>query len=143
MSRNGYAAHWEKRGAARRALEWRGPAVPLTGKAIQPHPWRKQMSSQVHHTQRYSPKVLSIYGCVAALALVCTSVMAWSQQLQVSALKNLPAFTNTPPQGGEGPAPLVEAYNPASKLRLAISIKAPKMAEEEAFLKKLQDKSSP
>ena len=101
------------------------------------------MSSQVHHTQRYSPKVLSIYGCVAALALVCTSVMAWSQQLQVSGLKNLPAFTNTPRQVREGSAPLVEAYNPASKLRLAISIKAPKMAEEEAFLKKLQDKSSP
>ncbi len=101
------------------------------------------MKSQEHHTGRYSPRLLSIYVRVAALALVCTSVMAWSQQPQVSGLKNLPAFTNTPHQVREGSAALVEAYNPASKLRLAISIKAPKMAEEEAFLKQLQDKSSP
>ncbi len=38
---------------------------------------------------------------------------------------------------------MVQAYDPASKLRLAISIKAPKMAEEEKLLKQLQDKTSP
>lgn len=37
----------------------------------------------------------------------------------------------------------IQAYNPASKLRLAISIKAPKVAEEEELLKELQDKNSP
>ena len=101
------------------------------------------MSSHAHYTGRCSTKVLSIYGCIAALTLVCTSVAAWSQQPQVSGLKNPPAFTNTPHQVREGSATLVEAYPIASKLRLAISIKAPKMAEEEAFLKQLQDKISP
>jgi hypothetical protein len=101
------------------------------------------MNSQVHRTRKYSPKKLSTYSCVTALALICTSVIAWSQQVQVPGLKNPPAFTNTPKAVREGSAALVEAYNPASKLRLAISIKAPKMAEEEAFLKQLQDKSSP
>src|SRR5271165_6205008 len=95
------------------------------------------------HAGRYSPKPLSIYGYVAVLALVCTSVMAWSQQPQLSGLKNPPAFTNTPHQVREGLATPVEAYPPASKLRLAISIKAPKRAEAAAFLKQLQDKTSP
>ena len=79
--------------------------------------------------------------CLALVAL-CT-LAAWPAHAQVSGLKNLPAFTNTPHQVREGSAALVGAYNPASKLRLAFSIKAPKMAEEEAFLKQLQDKTSP
>ena len=80
---------------------------------------------------------------LAILGLLSTSFMAWSQQAQVSGLRGNPTFTNTPHQVREGSAPFVEAYNPDSKLRLAISIKPPKMAEEEAFLQQLKDKSSP
>jgi Pro-kumamolisin, activation domain/Abnormal spindle-like microcephaly-assoc'd, ASPM-SPD-2-Hydin len=87
---------------------------------------------------------LMIVSCLPLVALlVLGSGTAWAQEPQVSGSKNLPAFTNTPRPVREGSAPLVEAYNPASKLRLAISIKAPKMDEEEAFLKQLKDKSSP
>ena len=42
-----------------------------------------------------------------------------------------------------GTVQLVEPYDPASKLRLAINITPPKMAEEEVFLKELQDRNSP
>jgi hypothetical protein len=63
---------------------------------------------------------------------------------QTSAANSLSSFpVNTPKQVATGEAKLVGPYNPSSMLRLAISIKAPKMAEEEKFLKELQDRKSP
>ena len=63
---------------------------------------------------------------------------------QSSAANSLPSLpVNTPKQLATGEAKPVGAYNPSSMLRLAISIKAPKMAEEEEFLKELQDRNSP
>jgi len=63
---------------------------------------------------------------------------------QTSVANSLSSFpVNTPKQLATGEAKPVGPYNPSSMLRLAISIKAPKMAEEEEFLKELQDRSSP
>jgi subtilase family serine protease len=83
----------------------------------------------------------SLAGLIAIVALYAAH-SASSQQLT---LPNGKAYTavNTPRMVREGSARIVQAYEPTSKLRLAISIKAPKMAEEEALLKQLQDKTSP
>jgi len=51
--------------------------------------------------------------------------------------------SNTPHEVTNGSAQLLGAYSPEAKLRLAIGLKPPHMAEEEDFLKQLQDKSSP
>jgi subtilase family serine protease len=66
-----------------------------------------------------------------------------TQHRPVLVAPNTPYAFNTPQQVVLGTVKPVQAYNPASRLRLAISIKAPKMAEEEAFLKEVQDKNSP
>lgn len=50
---------------------------------------------------------------------------------------------NTPKIVQNGEAQLAGPYDASSMLRLAISIQAPKMAEEEQFLKELQDRNSP
>jgi hypothetical protein len=98
--------------------------------------------SPAHQTGRYSSSVLNISAYVAVLALLCTSMLAWGQQPHISKA-GAPFAANTPQQVVLGTAKLVQAYDPTSKLRLAISIKAPKMAEEEKLLKQLQDKKSP
>jgi hypothetical protein len=94
-------------------------------------------------SRKFATHIMIISCFLLVELVVLTSGMAWAQGPQVPGLKNQLTFTNTPRQVREGSVPLVEAYNPASKLRLAISIKAPKMEEEEAFLKQLQDRSSP
>jgi hypothetical protein len=98
--------------------------------------------SRAHQTSPYSRKLPNMYRRVAVLALLCTSVLAWSQQPHISKA-GAPYATNTPPQVVLGSVTPIQAYDPASKLKLAISIKAPKMAEEERFLKQLQDRTSP
>src|SRR5277367_36288 len=83
----------------------------------------------------------SLAGLIAIIAL-CATHSAWSQQLT---LPNGKPYTpvNTPREVLGGTAKMVQAYDPNSKLRLAISIKAPKMAAEEKLLRQLQDKNSP
>jgi subtilase family serine protease len=49
----------------------------------------------------------------------------------------------TPHQVFDGSAVLVEHYNPAQRLRLALGLKHPYPAEEQQFLDRLQDKKSP
>ena len=101
------------------------------------------MSSHATYTSRYLPPVFNIYGCMTALVLVCASALAWGQQAPPLKLTNVSPTTNTPEEIRNGVAQLVEPYNPSSKLRLAISLKAPKAAEEEQLIKQLQDKTSP
>ena len=96
-----------------------------------------------HDSLKLATRIMIVSCLLLAALVVLTSGMTWAQESPVFSPKNLTAFTNTPRQVREASAPLVEAYNPASKLRLAISIKAPKMDEEEAFLRQLKDKSSP
>jgi hypothetical protein len=81
-------------------------------------------------------------GLLAIIAL-CATPSAWSQQPHISTALPAPRAVNTPMQVMLGTVQLVEPYDPASKLRLAINITPPKMAEEEAFLKELQDRNSP
>jgi hypothetical protein len=73
---------------------------------------------------------------------LCVTQYAWSQQPHLS-VQNPPTAANTPRQVISGTARIMQAYDPSSKLRVAISIKAPKMAEEEEFLKELQNRKSP
>lgn len=101
------------------------------------------MSFHTPHLSRYSRRVFSIFGYVAVLALVYASAMASAQQSHVSPVKTNTYSVNTPKQVELGTAKLIQPYEPTSKLRLAINIKAPKMAEEEKFLKELQDRNSP
>jgi len=85
------------------------------------------------------------------LALLATIIFTFTAMAQVQqsaqrprvSTPGTPYATNTPQQVMLGTVKPVQAYDPASKLRLAISIKAPKMAEEEELLKDLQDKKSP
>src|SRR5277367_1796605 len=84
----------------------------------------------------------SLAGLIAITAL-CATHSAWSQQPHISTALPTPRAVNTPMQVMSGTVKLVEPYDPASKLRLAINITPPKMAEEEAFLKELQDRNSP
>jgi hypothetical protein len=81
---------------------------------------------------------------LACFLVSMTTLMASAQGLkpQVTKTPIIPFTTNTPKQVVVGTATLVSAYEPTSKLRLAISIRAPKMTEEEEFLKELQDKTS-
>lgn len=98
--------------------------------------------SKAHQPRSYSSRATNIYSCIAALTLLCASSLAWGQQPKVKPL-GAPYSSNTPQQVVLGSATPIQAYEPSSKLKLAISIKAPKMAEEESFLKELQDRSSP
>ena len=98
--------------------------------------------SKAPQTRSYSSRATNIYSCIAALTLLCASSVAWGQQPKVKPL-GAPYSANTPQQVVLGTATPIQAYEPTSKLKLAISIKAPKMAEEESFLKELQDKNSP
>jgi hypothetical protein len=84
----------------------------------------------------------SLAGLMAIVAL-CATHSAWSQQPHISTALPAPRAANTPTQVMSGTAKLVEPYDTSSKLRLAINITPPKMAEEEELLKELQDKNSP
>ena len=86
--------------------------------------------------------IRSLVGLIAIIALYATH-FAWSQQPHISTALPTPRAVNTPMQVMSGTVKLVEPYDPASKLRLAINITPPKMAEEEEFLKELQDRNSP
>ena len=80
---------------------------------------------------RYSTMSTNRLRALPCLVLVTLSVLAaWPAWSQVSSFP-----VNTPRKVATGGAKLVGPYNPFSMLRLAISIKAPKMAEEEKFLK--------
>src|SRR5271170_6950776 len=92
---------------------------------------------------RQSLKALRSFAGLLAITALCATYSAWSQQPHNSATQNLPYAVNTPKQVMTGTATFVQPYDPASKLRLAISITAPKMAEEETLLKELQDRNSP
>ena len=84
----------------------------------------------------------SLAGLLAIIAL-CATHSAWSQQPPYFDSPTHPPRRQHAVQVMSGTAKLVEPYDPASKLRLAINITPPKMAEEEAFLKELQDRNSP
>jgi hypothetical protein len=84
----------------------------------------------------------SLAGLIAIISL-CATHSAWSQQPHVSTALPAPRAANTPMQVMSGTAKLVEPYDSASKLRLAINITPPKMEEEEELLKELQDRNSP
>ena len=90
------------------------------------------------------PRVLTCLSCLTGLVLIFAHLMAWSQQPQAPSPRD-PSIANasTPRQVLQGTAKLIKPYDPASKLRLAISIKAPQMAAEEKFLQELQDRTSP
>jgi Pro-kumamolisin, activation domain/Abnormal spindle-like microcephaly-assoc'd, ASPM-SPD-2-Hydin len=92
---------------------------------------------------RSSVRLLISPACIAVMLLMFARLTAWSQQPDVSTTQPPTRAFNTPKQVFSGAVKPIQAYDPSSKLRLAISIKAPKMAEEEEFLKQLQDKTSP
>jgi hypothetical protein len=99
------------------------------------------------HTQPFRYRQLSkayrpLAGLLAIVAL-CITPSAWSQQPHISSALPTPHAVNTPMQVMSGTLKLVEPYDPASKLRLAINITPPKMAEEEKLIKELQDRNSP
>jgi len=125
-----------------------------------------RLSQQVDETRRrrktmrqfpltLSPSVFragSLSGMLLFLACALTNPSAWAQT-PTAASRHEPAATNlrntpiaasrTPVEVVSGAAKLVGRYNPESKLRLTLGLNAPKMAEQEKFLKELQDKSSP
>jgi|HubBroStandDraft_6_1064221.scaffolds.fasta_scaffold13474_2 hypothetical protein len=86
---------------------------------------------------------MCLFALLASTIFTVTAMAQEAQHRPVLVAPSTPYAINTPKQVVLGTVKPVEAYNPASKLRLAISIKAPKMAEEEDFLKELQDKKSP
>jgi Pro-kumamolisin, activation domain/Bacterial Ig-like domain (group 3) len=101
------------------------------------------MKFQNRNSNRHSVRLLSSPSCLAVLLLSFACLTARSQQPHISTAQNIPYAINTPREVMSGSATLIQPYDPASKLRLAISITAPKMAEEEKFLKELQDRTSP
>jgi len=102
------------------------------------------MRSQNPDRKVVKPRVFTGPGCLAGLFIVFAHLMAWSQQPQISTIRDTPlAKSNTPPEVLQGTAKFMHAYEPTSKLRLAIGIKPPHMAAEEKFLQELQDRDSP
>jgi hypothetical protein len=101
------------------------------------------MSFRYCSSIRHFTRAFHRYGYLAALIASFAQTMAWSQQPQIATIDNNHGQTNTPRQVVAAIAKPIQAYEPTSMLRLAISIKAPKMAAEEKFLKELQDKNSP
>jgi subtilase family serine protease len=99
-------------------------------------------SSQFKFTLRSSARTC-LFAVLATMIFTVTAMAQAAQQRPVLKAPSTPYATNTPQQVVLGTVKVVQAYNPTSKLRVAISIKAPKMAEEEDFLKELQDKTSP
>jgi hypothetical protein len=102
-----------------------------------------------------SPSVFragSLSGMLLFLACVLTNPSAWAQTPTAASrhepvatnLRNTPiAASRTPAEVVSGAAKLVGRFNPESKLRLTLGLNSLKMAEQEKFLKELQDKSSP
>jgi hypothetical protein len=102
---------------------------------------------------RYRKPLLACRSLAGSLAVValCASQAAWSQQptpnaiqiLQAPAVpaERVPFFT--PQAVREGRAVAVSHYNPEQKLRLALNLQPPHLAEEDAFIEQLVTKGSP
>jgi hypothetical protein len=65
------------------------------------------------------------------------------RQSAASARSSVTLAGHTPPQVLDGRAIRLNHYDPEQKLRLALGVQVPHMAEEEQFLAELQDKQSP
>jgi subtilase family serine protease len=100
------------------------------------------MQTQPYRYRQLFKALHSMAGLLTIIAL-CTTHSAWSQQPHISTALIQYHAVNTPSQVMSGTAKLVQPYDPTSKLRLAINITPPKMAEEEELLKDLQDRKSP
>jgi len=94
-----------------------------------------------------------------AWSVPCLLIFALSVFISLPALAQAPAATdhapapvnlrntalahsNTPQEVTNGTAVVLGRYNPAGMLRLVLGLTPPKMAEEEEFLRQLQDKKS-
>lgn len=94
---------------------------------------------------------LTSTGLVIAILFSFASMLGSSQQASAQKQSTAAAVpnqavvsqSNTPREVTTGAAQLMGAYNPSAKLRLAIGLNPPHMAEEEDFLKQLQDRNSP
>lgn len=82
---------------------------------------------------------LSRLAILLALPLLALSTASVAQSVESSAV----LAEHTAPQVLDGTAIRVGHYNPAQKLRLALAVRPPHMAEEEQFLKELQMPGSP
>ena len=93
-----------------------------------------------------------ISGALLLVACALTSASAWAQ-IHTAATDGAPAAVSlrdstlararTPQEVVSGTAKLVGRLEAQSKLRLTLGLNPPKLAEEEKFLKELQDKNSP
>jgi hypothetical protein len=102
------------------------------------------MTFHYHDRHAITTRLFTGRGCLAALLLILAHLTAWSQQPQLSTIRDTAlAKSNTPPEVLQGTAKFMHAYEPTSKLRVAIGLKPPHMAAEEKFLQELQDKDSP
>ncbi len=123
--------------------------------------------SHAPQTRGSAPKVRNLYRSVAALALLCTSMLAWGQLPKISktggqssppspaatgpehtqGVANLgdtvPTRSATPKEVKNGTASLIGRYKPDDKLRVVLGLTPPNMAAEQRFLQQLQDKKSP
>lgn len=101
------------------------------------------------------PRPAACAWTLPGLLLVTLSMFASKPALTQthSATDNAPQVQNlsntaigrsmTPKEVREGTAKLVSRYDPQNKLRLVLGLTPPKLAEEEKFLRELQDKQSP
>ncbi|HEX4005347.1 MAG TPA: protease pro-enzyme activation domain-containing protein [Acidobacteriaceae bacterium] len=86
--------------------------------------------------------LLALTACIAT-APVVRAQTATPGQITLPAASTRPLNVQTPSQVLEGTALQVSHYNPEQKLRLALAIQPPHMAEEEQFIRDLTTKGSP
>jgi Pro-kumamolisin, activation domain/Bacterial Ig-like domain (group 3) len=85
--------------------------------------------------------VLSVFASWPALAQAPGS--AQGEQSSVSSEGLVTLAAHTPSQVLDGTAILISPYNSQQKLRLALAVQPPHIAEEEEFIKELETKGSP
>ena len=107
---------------------------------------------QLQNAPACSPRTWVPVGLLVSLCLVLTTLPASAQRIsspshpglaQGATLGLNQSHMNTPVQVVDGTASLVGPYDPTGKLRLALGLIPPHLAEEEQFLRELQDKTSP
>jgi hypothetical protein len=106
---------------------------------------------QTYTPPRFANKAAVLAGLLAATTLLAgpwqvgaqSSIAAQKNQSLASSAGAATLALHTPSKVMDGTATRVNHYNPESKLRLALGVQAPHMAEEEQFIKDLVTKGSP
>ncbi len=127
-------------------LNFGDPFSPPPSHSSHPHPHQDSTKPAKEGPMQNLPPARHLLHLASLCALGLALIPCGSAQTTAVPPIQTPIISSsaeTPLQLQQGTALRIGHYSPEQKLRVALAIQPPHMAEEEAFLKKLQDKTSP